>query len=84
MFKNSSYFGVYLLLLFVNGEYGQALRNGEYNFSNGKSNPIVATNSGKLEGYSMKSVSGRGIYAFDGIPYAETTGGRNRFEVSEN
>ncbi|ODM96252.1 Esterase FE4 [Orchesella cincta] len=33
--------------------------------------PIVDTESGKVEGYFMKVINGREVYAFEGIPYAE-------------
>ena len=54
-----------------------------YDFSKGKLNPIVNVSAGRLEGYVMKSIKGRSIYAFEGVPYAETTGGANRFKVGQ-
>jgi len=44
--------------------------------------PIASTKSGDVEGYYMKVVSGRKIYAFEGIPYAEKPTLQNRFKVS--
>jgi len=44
--------------------------------------PTASTRGGVLEGYFMKSIKGRNIATFEGIPYGETTGGRNRFMVS--
>ena len=53
------------------------INEGLYDFSKGDTNPIVSTKSGKLEGYVMKSIKGRSIYAFEGVPYGES----KRFEV---
>jgi hypothetical protein len=46
-------------------------------------NPIVHTNMGAVEGYVMKTIKGRSIYAYEGIPFAESTGGPNRFKVGK-
>jgi len=43
--------------------------------------PFVSTQHGALEGYVMRSIRQRPIYAFEGIPYAENTAGINRFKV---
>jgi hypothetical protein len=43
--------------------------------------PVVTASSGIIEGYYMKVVSGRKVYAFEGIPYAEPPTGNNRFRV---
>ena len=53
------------------------ISQGLYDFSKGDSNPIVSPKPGKLEGYIMKSIKGRSIYAFEGIPYGKS----KRFEV---
>jgi hypothetical protein len=45
-------------------------------------NPIAHTNLGAVEGYVMKTIKGRSIYAYEGIPFAESTGGPNRFKVT--
>jgi len=44
--------------------------------------PTAYTKAGVLEGYFMKTIKGRVISAFDGIPYGEDTGGHNRFMAS--
>lgn len=44
--------------------------------------PVVRTETGRLRGYTMKAISGRPISAFEGIPYAESPAGVNRFQVS--
>ncbi|CAG7821889.1 unnamed protein product [Allacma fusca] len=41
----------------------------------------VQTGSGRVEGYPMKTIEGRDISAFEGIPYGESTGGDNRFKA---
>ncbi|CAG7717499.1 unnamed protein product [Allacma fusca] len=41
--------------------------------------PLVETLGGSLEGYFMKTISGREIYAFEGIPFAEAPVGERRF-----
>ena len=48
----------------------------------GLSFPTAVTRAGVVEGYFMKSIKGRTILAFEGIPYGEDTGGSNRFMVS--
>jgi carboxylesterase type B len=48
---------------------------------NGK--PVAFTKAGALEGYVMKSIRQRNIYTFEGVPFGESTGGKNRFEVSK-
>jgi hypothetical protein len=48
---------------------------------NGK--PVAFTKAGALEGYIMKSIRQRNIYTFEGVPFGESTGGKNRFEVSK-
>lgn len=45
--------------------------------------PRVDTQYGTIEGYFMKTVGGRDIYAFEGIPFAEPPVGSLRFEVNE-
>jgi len=46
--------------------------------------PTVQTNSGKIRGHYMGTMKGRRISAFEGIPYAESPLGRNRFRVIFN
>jgi hypothetical protein len=43
--------------------------------------PVVQTYSGAMEGYLMKIINGRRIYAFEGVPYAEAPVGHLRFQV---
>lgn len=50
--------------------------SGTYN-----NNLVVQTNNGLVEGYIMKTINGREIYAFEGIPYAEAPIGHLRFRV---
>lgn len=49
---------------------------------NGKREPFVITKGGGVQGYFMKVVGGRDVYAFEGIPYAEAPIGNLRFRVS--
>lgn len=44
--------------------------------------PMVITPLGNLQGSSMKTKSGKLIYAFRGIPYAKPPVGELRFKVS--
>lgn len=44
--------------------------------------PRVQTNLGDVEGFMLRVVSGRYVYAFEGIGYAEPPIGDNRFRVS--
>jgi len=57
-------------------------RENRWNEVENNGNPIVFTRAGAVEGYVMKTIKGRSIAAFEGIPFAEDTGGRNRFMVS--
>jgi len=43
--------------------------------------PFVVTESGALQGYFMKIVDGKSIYAFEGIPYSQPPTGFYRFRV---
>jgi len=43
--------------------------------------PVVGTRSGPIEGYMLTIPKGRKIFAFEGIPYAESTKGYRRFRV---
>ncbi|CAG7821890.1 unnamed protein product [Allacma fusca] len=43
--------------------------------------PRVGISNGKVEGYFMKTVGGRRILAFEGIPYAEAPIGSRRFRI---
>ncbi|ODN01295.1 Esterase FE4 [Orchesella cincta] len=42
--------------------------------------PIVKLPIGIVEGYRMKSMNGRDFFAFEGIPYGESTGGSRRWK----
>jgi len=46
--------------------------------------PVVTTKIGNVHGYTMKTIGGREIYAFEGIPFAEPPIGNLRFRVSMN
>lgn len=46
-----------------------------------KSPYVVSTQSGKVEGFSMKTIRSRDIIAFIGIPYAEPPVGNLRYRV---
>jgi hypothetical protein len=43
---------------------------------------VMMEGLGEVEGYFLRVVSGRHVYAFEGIPYAEPPTGHNRFKVS--
>ena len=43
--------------------------------------PIVRTSIGRVRGYTMRTISGREVNAFEGIPYAESPHGERRFQV---
>lgn len=45
-----------------------------------KVEPIVFTDNGGLEGYIMKTIRQRNIFAFEGVPFGESTAGPNRFQ----
>ena len=45
--------------------------------------PVVRTNVGRVRGYTMRTISGRAVNAFEGIPYAESPHGERRFQVSD-
>jgi hypothetical protein len=45
-----------------------------------KLEPIVFTDNGGLEGYIMKTIRQRNIFAFEGVPFGESTAGANRFQ----
>jgi hypothetical protein len=44
--------------------------------------PVVTTGTGDVQGFTMKTIGGRDIYAFEGIPFAEPPVGQLRFRVS--
>lgn len=48
-----------------------------------KSPYVVATQSGKVEGFPMKTIRSRDIIAFTKIPYAEKPIGHLRYRVSD-
>ncbi|CAG7730118.1 unnamed protein product, partial [Allacma fusca] len=43
--------------------------------------PVVSTLNGFVEGYFMRTVLNRRIYAFEGIPYAEPPTGRLQYQA---
>jgi len=47
-----------------------------------KVEPIVFTDAGALSGYMMKTIRQRSIFAFEGVPYGESTADGNRFKVN--
>jgi hypothetical protein len=59
---------------------GRETRSGEKILKNPY--PTVFTRDGGLQGYSMGSVLGNRIYAFEGVPYALPPVGQLRFRVS--
>lgn len=42
---------------------------------------VKLENYGLIEGYTMSTIGGRKIYAFEGIPYAEAPVNERRFQV---
>lgn len=42
-------------------------------------NPVLKTEIGDVQGFTMKTIGGRDIYAFEGVPFAEPPIGRLRF-----
>jgi len=44
-------------------------------------NPSVKIDTGKIEGYIGKTMGGRNIFSFEGIPYAEPPTGKLRWQV---
>lgn len=46
--------------------------------------PTVVTPLGNIQGTTMKSLLGKTIYAFRGIPYAKPPVGELRFKVRNN
>lgn len=46
-----------------------------------KENPTVKIKDGTLEGHVLKTINGREIAAFEGVPYAKPPIGSLRFEV---
>ncbi|CAG7711962.1 unnamed protein product [Allacma fusca] len=56
-------------------------RSGRKLSANVTSHPVVVTASGSVQGYSMGTTSGRRVFAFEGIPYAEPPIGNLRFRA---
>lgn len=54
---------------------------GRYNQSKIVGNPVVITRDGALRGFTMTTVSGRPISAFQSIPFAQPPVGPLRFQV---
>lgn len=46
-----------------------------------KAGPTVKINDGIIEGHILKTIKGREIAAFEGVPYAKPPIGNLRFEV---
>lgn len=49
-----------------------------------QSNPEVQIQLGKIRGSVLQSRSGKPIYSYRGIRYAQSPSGQNRFKVSIN
>jgi len=54
--------------------------NREKRLIQGASHPVVSTQQGQVQGYPMRVMSGRQIYAFEGIPYGQVT---KRFDLAQ-
>jgi hypothetical protein len=56
----------------------------KYSLQNSTNNPPLAfTECGWVQGYYQKTILGRNIAAFEGIPYGQSPTGQLRFRVSK-
>jgi hypothetical protein len=61
--------------------HGSFKRSGFPSVDESPPDPFVVTKSGAVQGYFMKIIDDKNIYAFEGIPYAQPPTGYFRFRV---